>query len=354
MALSYRENWLRTVRRTGPDRMPYAIYLSNASWEALGAELEEVVLRHPRTWPSFRKGSVDWNDLRYEGIEDPSGDFVDHWGSIWRTSKAGFTGVVVQPVLADGSKLDSFTSPDAATYNGGILPVDWAAARRRIAEAKARGQIAHGGLDHGYHMLRLEYLRGFENLMCDLALDTPEIRRLVERVHSLNRQAVRNWIRAGAEVVGLPEDLGSQQGSFLGPKLFRKWVTPYHKELHGMAHAAGCLTSFHCDGNIMDVADQIVEIGADVFNPQDCANGVEALARAFKGRLCLNLDFDRQHAIPFGTRRQIEELIELEIKTLGSREGGLMMTVEVRGEVPPANVDAIAAALETWSTYWFS
>jgi len=353
MALSHRENWLRTVRRTHPESMPYWIHLSGASWAALGAELEAVVLRHPRTWPDFRKGSVDWNHLDFREIEDPSRDFVDHWGSVWRTSEAGFTGVVIRPVLADISDLETLTPPDADRYNGGIRPIDWARARRRLAEAKQRGDLASGGLDHGYFMLRLEYLRGFENLMCDLALDTPEISRLVEQVHALNRTAVENWIDAGAEAIGLPEDLGSQRGSFLGPKLFRKWVTPYQKELHDLAHAAGCLTTFHCDGNIMDVADQIVEIGPDLFNPQDRANGVDDLARVFKGRMCINLDFDRQHAIPFGTRREIDELVAMEVKTLGSREGGLMVTAEIRGAVPPANVDAVVTALEKWGPYWF-
>lgn len=353
MALSHRENWLRTVRMTGPERMPYGIHLSGASWAALGEKLEQVVLRHPKTWPNFRKGSVDWSRPRYDPIEDPSQDFVDAWGSVWRTTKAGFTGVVVEPVLADVAKLDSLTPPEAATYNGGIRPVDWDDARRRMAEVKRRGGLASGGLNHGYYMLRLEYLRGFDNLMCDLAMDTPQIRRLAEMVHELNKTAVRNWIDAGAEVIYLPEDLGSQRHSMLGPRLFRKWVTPYHKELHDMAHAAGRLTHFHCDGAIMDVADEICRIGPDVFNPQDRANGVAELARAFKGRLCILLDFDRQYAIPFGTRGQIEELIEMEVRTLGSPEGGLMFSVEIRGEVPPENIDAIADALETWSTYWF-
>jgi hypothetical protein len=38
---------------------------------------------------------------------------------------------------------------------------------------------------------------------------------------------------------------------------------------------------------------------------------------------------------------------------VGAREGGLMFTVEIRGDVPPRNLDAVATALEKHGRYWF-
>jgi len=327
--------------------------LTSVTWAYLKKDLEDVVVRHPKTWPGFKRGDYDWDNIKHPPKADPSKDYVDDWGSVWRTSLAGNTGVVIKPVLANLDDLDAFTPPDPATYNGGLGTVDWEVVRRRLAHAKANGHLARGGLSHGYHMLRLEYLRGFENLMCDAVEEAPAFAKLVALVHDLNKTAVRNWIDAGAEVIGLPEDLGSQRGSILGPPLFRKWVTPYMKELHEMAHAAGCLTEFHCDGNIMDVADQILEIAPDVFNLQDVANGVENIKEAFKGRLCVRLDFDRQRTQPFGTPQEIRELLAYEVRTLGSARGGLMISAEVRGKIPPENIDAIATACEDLGGYWF-
>ena len=80
MALTCDENWLRTVRMTNPERMPYNVGLSSATWEALGAELEQIVLRHPKTWPHFEKGSYDWTNIQHPPHQDPSRDFVDQWG----------------------------------------------------------------------------------------------------------------------------------------------------------------------------------------------------------------------------------------------------------------------------------
>ena len=66
----------------------------------------------------------------------------------------------------------------------------------------------------------------------------------------------------------------------------------------------------------MDVADQIIAIGPDIFNPQDVCNGVDNLAEAFKGRMCIDLDFDRQNTMCWLTARDLE-LLEYEVKTLG-------------------------------------
>jgi uroporphyrinogen decarboxylase len=277
---------------------------------------------------------------------------VDDWGCVWRTTQYGFVGTIVEHPLATDAALASFAPPPADTYNGGQTAVDFGRAAAHFARVKEQGGLARGGLDHGFFMLRLEYLRGFENLMCDLIQPTDEFRQLHRTVHELNVAAVRNWLAAGADIVGLPEDLGGQDRSLIGPKYFREWALPCYVELHRMAQEQGALTYFHCDGNVMDIADQILEINPTIFNPQDLANGIENLRDTFKGRITLDLDFDRQHALPFGTPQEIRELVEYEVRTLGAPEGGLMIKVEIRGDVPPDNLDAVASALEEYSTFW--
>ena len=353
MPVSNRENDLRTIKMTNPEWMPYDIRLCNLSWEILRKDLEDVVVRHPRSWPGFQRGSIDWNNLKFKPDEDPDyGDYTDSWGCVWRTLSKGIVGGVIKHPLADLKNFDSFSSPDPDQCTH-MRKINWQEYRELMSEIKAAGKLACGGVDHGFHLLRLEYLRGFENLIFDMVEEPPEFSKLVEMVHQFNKELVNRFIDNGTELVRLPEDQGSQQGSLIGPSLFAKWVKPYLKELHDLVHSRGCLSHFHCDGNIMDIADQILEIGPDVFNPQDQANGIENLAAAFKGRLCFYLDFDRQHAIPFGTRKEIEDLVEYEVKTLGSANGGLKITCEVRGEIPPENIDALASALEKYSTYWF-
>ncbi|HEY3415395.1 MAG TPA: uroporphyrinogen decarboxylase family protein, partial [Armatimonadota bacterium] len=265
MPISESENHLRTVRMTNPAWMPYSIGLCTSTWECLGEELEKVVLRHPRSWPNYVKGAMDFQHLEYGSSENPdAGDIIDSWGCTWRTGAKGVIGCVIAHPLEELSRLASYVPPDPmhCTHMG---PFDWEAHKQFMDREVAAGRFSGGSLDHGFHLLRLEYLLGYENMMCHLAEDTPEFHQVVDMVHHFNMTFLTHMLELGAQTIGLPEDLGTQKGSMIGPRFFRKWVLPYHKELHDLAHRYGAITGFHCDGNIMDVADQILEIGPDIF-----------------------------------------------------------------------------------------
>ena len=349
-----RENYLQTVRMGTPERMPYAIKLKNATWEYLGRELEDVLIKHPQTWPGFVRGATDWRNLEYPPSEDPEfGDYTDSWGCVWRTARRGFIGSVVEHPVTSADDIPNVSSPNPDSF-GHMGPVDWAERAAAGAIGSGRGRRSHiGALDHGFHFLRLEYLCGFENTVVWFHESAEQMRLLADVIHRFNVAHVRKWCSLGIEEIRLGEDLGSQQSSFLGPTLFGDWVEPYYRELYEIARNHDVLVYQHSDGNIMDIADRLVSLGIDVINPQDCVNGVDELARAFKGRLCIDLDFDRQYHIPFGNKREIEELVEREVKTLGSSSGGLIISAEIRGPIPPENIDTLASALERYSTFWF-
>ena len=88
-----------------------------------------------------------------------------------------------------------------------------------------------------------------------------------------------------------------------------------------------------------------------VINPQVRANGLDALAQVCKGRVCVDLDLDRQ-MFPFGTPADIDAHVREAVETLGSPEGGLWLKAEVGPDVPLENVEAICQALETYRGYY--
>jgi hypothetical protein len=101
----------------------------------------------------------------------------------------------------------------------------------------------------------------------------------------------------------------------------------------------------HTDGRITDIIPDLIECGVDVLNPQFRANGLDGLVRTCKGKVCINLDLDRQ-MFPFATPAQIDAHVRDAVEALGDPSGGLWLLAEIGMEVPLENVEAIACALE--------
>ena len=76
------------------------------------------------------------------------------------------------------------------------------------------------------------------------------------------------------------------------------------------------------------------------------------IATRVKGRVCIDLDIDRQHATRFGTPEQIDGLIREEVEKLGSRDGGLMMIYGFYPGVPIENARAVMEAMERYAGFY--
>jgi uroporphyrinogen decarboxylase len=352
MPLTERENFIRNTRRTGPDRMPCRLMVSLASWDQWREAMEEVVLRHPAVCPGYRKGQFDFDNLPFGPAHRKGEDFRDAWGCVWRSAVNGLEGVVVEHPIEDWAALERWEPPDPLV-TGDRGPVDWEGRARSIADAKDAGKLTTGSVAHGFFLLRLTYLRGFENLMLDLATEPPGLHRLIEMVDRHNKLIVDQYLGLGVDHFHMGEDLGMQSASIVSPAMFRKWCVPSYRKLSMPCKAAGMTVSLHSDGYIMDLMDAFAECGIDTVNPQDLVNGIDNLKRECKGRFCIRLDVDRQKIVPFGTRREIEELIEESVRKLGSPQGGLELICGVYPPTSPENVDAVCCAMERFRTWWF-
>jgi hypothetical protein len=350
--LTDRENYLRNARFQGPEWMPCAVHISGATWNQLRDDLEDVCARHPTIFPGFEKGKRNFDEMVFGPAHEAGKRFTDAWGCVWESVIDGIEGVVIEHPLEDWSALDSYTPPDPLVQ-GDRGPVDWPKQLDAVRKAREAGQLTRGGTPHGYLFMRLYYLRGFENLMHDIATEEPRLQTLIDMLVQHNLVLVTQWLSARVDVMEFAEDLGTQTASCIGPKHFARWITPAYAKLMQPAHESDALVALHSDGYIMDIMDELLVAGVDIINPQDLCNGIDDLAREIKGRACIRLDIDRQKIVPFGTRQDIRGLIEEEVRKLGSPEGGLEMIAGIYPPTPAENVDALCEAMEEFRSYWW-
>ena len=352
MPLSDRENFLRNATMTGPEWMPCHLSISGATFDQLRHDVEDVLARHPASFPGFKKGQRDYDNWDF-GPGHRAGElYKDAWGCVWHSAVSGIEGVVVEHPLADWAALDSYVPPDPMVQLD-RAPANWDATETRLKEARERGGLTSGGLAHGFMFMRLTYLRGFENLMLDMATDEPRLWKLCDIVHHFNQTIVDKYLSIGIDVLSLGEDLGTQTASIVSPAMFRKWLVPYYKRLIHPVRAAGGQVSFHSDGYTMELFDDLIDCGVTIVNPQDLCNGIDALAKEIKGRVCIRLDIDRQTVVPFGAPKEIREHIREGVVKLGSPKGGLELICGIYPPTPPENIDAACSAFEELRTYWF-
>ena len=346
--MNQRENLLCSVRFERPDRIPMGFWINPACYNHYSrSALDELQESHPYIFPGFHRSS----ESPVAPKPPAQSSYVDEWGVTMASPEEGIAAVSVRHPFADWSALEHYSPPRPPdlTDEEKQRP-DLAAENRR--KAVATGTLVRAGLPHGHTFLRLCDLRGYEALICDMADGEPRLWRLIEMIEAHNEATVRRSLRRGAEWMGYPEDLGMQVGPMLSPEHFRTYIKPSYSRLMRLAVAAGCIIHMHSDGDIRDLVDDLVVSGVQVVNLQDLVNGIEWIRRRLKGRVCIDLDIDRQKVTRFGTPAEVDTLIRTEIAELGSREGGLMMIYGLYPGIPLANVKALMDAMEKYSTFY--
>jgi len=347
-----RENMLRAIRFGRPETIPMVFHINEACWHRYEQEaLCDLMESHGTLFPGWERPTLPY-EPEYAAVARAGEPFTDPWGCVWETSEDGIVGVVTGHPLADWGAFEGYEAPDPEKFSH-LGPIEWAAMGEAAGAMEIHRSVRAGDIGHGHTFLRLCALRGYENLLFDFADEEPRIHELIEMVEGFNAVQVRNFIeRAKVEMLAYPEGLGMQVGPMLSPAHFRKYIKPSYRRLMAPAREAGLIVHMHSDGDIRTLVDDLVEDGVEVMNLQDLVNGSAWIREKLRGKMCIDLDIDRQQVTARGTSSAIDGLIREEVEQLGSREGGLMMIYGLYPGVPLENVKAMMDAMERYAGYY--
>ncbi len=349
--MTERENVLRTIRFETPEYIPIKFAINAACWTHYDKnELSDLLEAHPRLFPDFNRktGSCQPKYLVNALADKP---YTDPWQCVWETAEDGITGSVHQHPLESWDKFADYQAPDPLKTDG-TYPIDWTALAEQIKTAKTAGYFTQGGLPHGHTFLRLQDIRGYENLLFDMFDHEPNIIRLIDMVEEFNYGYINKLLELKPDMISYPEDLGMQVGPMLSPEQFNKYIKPSYQRLMKPARDKNIIVHMHSDGDIRSLVDDLIDGGVEVINLQDLVNGIDWIASKFGGKVCVDLDIDRQNITFSGTPDQIDALIREEVEKIGSKRGGLMLLYGLYPGVPLENVKALMDAMERYSTFY--
>jgi uroporphyrinogen decarboxylase len=321
--MGMREDQIRSLTFTYPEYIPISIGVLPAAWIKYRGALDEIAARHPLLFGEQAERDYDAVSGRYV-----AGRHVDAWGCVWSNIKSGRDSIVT----------------------GHPVPT-------RAAVRQLKPPQTDDGFPHGFMWLRLADLRGFEEIMVDFAEEPPELQMLIDIVlaHNLRQGRIKlaELEAQGAQgsIVTFGDDLGMQTGLAIGPAKWRKYLQPCYQQIYRPFRDAGYYIYMHTDGHIFEIIPDLVDCGVQVVNPQIRANGLDNLARVCRGKVCVDLDLDRQ-LFPFCTPRDLDAHVREAVEKLGSPEGGLWLKAEIGDDVPLENIEAICAALEEYRAYF--
>lgn len=312
---------LHALKRRYPPRIPVRVAILPAAWMRHRKALDEIVRRHPAIF-----GAPD-GTRDYDEVSQPmyvEGEHVDAWGCVWSNIKHGMSSIVTCHPVPTRAGVHTLQIPDE-----------------------------DDGMPHGFMFLRLADLRGFDEIMVDFAEEPPELQMLIDKVlaHNLRQVQLRvDRAERKGEIIVFGDDLGMQHSLPISPAKWRKYLKPCYERIYRPVKDAGHYVYMHTDGHILEIIPDLIDCGVDVLNPQVGANGLENLARVCRGRVCVDLDLDRQQ-FPYWGPAEIDAHVREAVQALGAPEGGLWLKAEIADDVPIANVEAICCALEKYSAY---
>ena len=119
-----------------------------------------------------------------------------------------------------------------------------------------------------------------------------------------------------------------------------------------LAYSGGLDTSVILKWLVNEYGCEVIAFVADLGQGDDLEQVETKALGTGAGKVCIDLDIDRQQITFSGTPEHVDALIREEVEKLGSREGGLMMIYGLYPGVPLENARALMDAMERYAAYY--
>lgn len=287
--MTSREVVTRTLRFQGADRLPYDFP------EKFGTDFAGCNMS-PN--PDGRPGSGR-----------------DEWGALWENIGVCRLGEVKEFPLKDWRDFDRLTIPDVNE------PRRWANIGEARKLAGDKFLMANGISIYE----RVHFIRGLENTWMDIYDFPAELGRLIDILVEMNLAAIKRYAAAGADGYIFADDWGLQNRLMIAPESWRQIWKPRYARILQAAHAAGMFTFLHSCGHIVDILDDLIEIGLDAIHMDQQENmGLDLLGRRFGGRITFYAGVDIQNTLPRGSLDEIRAYCRKMARVLGRPQGGFI------------------------------
>ena len=239
----------------------------------------------------------------------------DEWGALWENIRGSNLGQVADFPLKDWAGLTKLSIP-AVNDPSRWKNLDGVGERFEKKFVIGKGISIYE---------RVHFIRGLANTWMDIH-DSPEkLRELLGILVKMNMAAIERYASLGVDGYFFTDDWGLQDRLMISPEQWREIWKPCYEEIYAAAHKTGMYTFLHSCGYIVDILDDLIEIGLDVIQMDQHENmGLELLSERFAGRITFFSPVDIQNTMVYGTLDDIRAYCRKMVALLGRPHGGFI------------------------------
>lgn len=345
-----RENFISIAKRTGYERMPVSFQMC----PDLARRYDAYVKEHPIEVPwdvdhlpglsATRTPPDVFLQKYYRNKTFKEGTFINEWGVAHEPgSEAAYHMTYMHHPMDGFDSVEQIQSYPFPLFDLSNLPAMKDAADRIHASGRpAMGDMATTIWERSW------YMRGMENLMCDMMAEDDMATVLLDKVTDVAIMQARAYANADADAIFLGDDVGMQHSIMMSIGLYEEWLMPRLKRVIDAARAINpdVVVFYHSCGRVTELIPSLIKAGIDVLDPvQPETMDFRLLHEMYGDKLSFHGTLGTQSLMPFGTPEEVRRTVFQNLDIAGEK-GGLFVcpTHLLEPEVPVENVIAYIQA----------
>ena len=337
---SSRELVRRTLIFQHPDRIPRDLWLLPWAEEKYPKETADINRRFPSD--IIDAPEVYHKSPRLKGSRYEKGYYTDEWGCTFKKIESGTIGEVETPILQNIADWRSIRPPYEILPSNPQHTYDELS---RFYDQTDKFVLANCWLRPWE---RYQFIRGAENALIDVLMPDEGFKDLLRVIHEYYLRELEFWVKADVDAVKFMDDWGAQDRLLIHPDLWRELFKPLYREYCDLAKSHGKFVFMHSDGWILDILEDLVEVGVDAVNSQLFCMDMAEIARHVKGRITFWGEIDRQHVLVSDDPEVGREAVREVARHLYDPSGGVIAQLEFGLEAKP---ETVMAVFEEWEKF---
>ncbi|MEA3400337.1 MAG: uroporphyrinogen decarboxylase family protein [Armatimonadota bacterium] len=291
------DDWSEVLKALGVEGWAgVGVGISWPTWEA-----REDKEARPGDWPG--------SNQEYVWLDEVT--FLDRWGAIQRVGAGGKYVEYIRAPLEDATIEDlqqyDFPGPDRLIDDPDLPD--------RVQELKDQGYWVGAGVEQPYKTSWR--IRGMQQNLMDYRINKDFKNALYDRIYETWKEICRRVVSAGVDMFSIGGDIAMQDRLLMSVESWRELDKPRLADLIATGkHIDPDLHVFiHSDGSLMEIMDDLIEIGFDIINPiqPECMDPFQ-VKRRWGDLITMDGCGSIQQVLPFGTvedvRKHVTDLIE--------------------------------------------